>query len=69
MFSKIEVNGDGAHPLYVLLKAAQSGTFGTRSIKWNFTKFLVGRDGTVLKRYGPAASSGSIEKDLGPLLG
>ena len=64
MFSKIEVNGSGTHPLYALLKAAKGGTLGTRSIKWNFTKFLVGKDGTVLKRYGPAASIKSIEKDL-----
>lgn len=51
MFAKIEVNGDGAHPLYKLLKSAAPGLLGSEAIKWNFTKFLVGRDGAVLKRF------------------
>jgi len=53
LFAKIEVNGDGTHPLYRLLKQAQPGLLGTEAIKWNFTKFLVGRDGTVLARFAP----------------
>jgi glutathione peroxidase len=53
LFAKIEVNGSGAHPLYRLLKSAQPGLLGTEAIKWNFTKFLVGRDGAVLQRYAP----------------
>ncbi len=69
MFAKIEVNGDGAHPLYRWLKAEKGGTLGDR-IKWNFTKFLVGRDGRPIKRYGsttkPAKIKGDIEKALNP---
>jgi glutathione peroxidase len=69
MFSKIEVNGEGAHPLYRLLKKQAPGLLGTEAIKWNFTKFLVGRDGTVVKRYAPTdkpeALAGDIEKALG----
>ena len=53
MFAKIEVNGAQTHPLYRLLKAARPGVLGTEAIKWNFTKFLVGRDGEVLQRYAP----------------
>ncbi len=53
LFAKIDVNGDSAHPLYKLLKAAAPGIFDTAAIKWNFTKFLVGRDGAVLKRFAP----------------
>lgn len=52
MFSKIKVNGDDAHPLYKYLKKNQSGFLGTESIKWNFTKFLVDREGNVVKRFG-----------------
>ena len=52
LFSKIEVNGPGAHPLYDWLKSEKSGVLGGR-IKWNFTKFLVGRDGHVIDRFGP----------------
>src|SRR4051794_8225415 len=50
LFAKIEVNGAGAHPLYKYLKAARPGLLGSEAIKWNFTKFLIGRDGAVLKR-------------------
>jgi glutathione peroxidase len=53
MFAKVDVNGDAAHPLFRLLKHAQPGLLGSESIKWNFTKFLVGRDGSVLERFGP----------------
>lgn len=52
VFSKIEVNGSGAHPLFEWLKSEKSGVLGGR-IKWNFTKFLVGRDGRVIDRFGP----------------
>ncbi len=64
MFEKIEVNGDGAHPLYRLLKAAAPGVLGSEAIKWNFTKFLVGRDGQVVKRYAPATAPDKIEADI-----
>jgi glutathione peroxidase len=68
MFAKIEVNGPGAHPLYRALKKAAPGLLGTEAIKWNFTKFLVGRAGSVLKRYAPndkpEAIAGDIEKAL-----
>lgn len=53
VFAKIEVNGDGAHPLYQHLKAQAPGALGTQGIKWNFTKFLVGRDGRVIDRFSP----------------
>jgi glutathione peroxidase len=68
MFAKIEVNGAGTHPLYRQLKAAKKGLLGTEAVKWNFTKFLVGRDGTVLRRYAPTDTPDQIEPDLIPLL-
>jgi glutathione peroxidase len=68
MFAKVEVNGPGAHPLYRHLKSAKKGLLGSAAIKWNFTKFLVDRDGTVLRRYGPHDTPEQIEKDLQPLL-
>ena len=68
MFSKIEVNGSNAHPLYRYLKSAKKGLLGTEAVKWNFTKFLVDRDGTVLKRYAPTNSPDSIAADLSVLL-
>ena len=68
MFAKVEVNGAQAHPLFAALKKAAPGLLGTQAIKWNFTKFLVGRDGEVLRRYAPtdapASLSGDIEKAL-----
>ena len=69
LFSKIEVNGPGAHPLYALLKRARRGLLGSTAIKWNFTKFLVGPDGKVLRRYAPTDTPEQIEQDLLPLLG
>ena len=69
MFAKIKVNGDDAHPLYKFLKQEEKGILGTSGIKWNFTKFLVDKAGTVVKRYGSMDSPDSIEKDLAPLLG
>ena len=64
LFAKIEVNGSGAHPLYKYLKKAQPGLFGSEAIKWNFTKFLVNREGEVLKRYAPTDTPEKIEDDL-----
>jgi len=69
MFAKIDVNGDESHPLYRHLKAAQPGLLGTEAIKWNFTKFLVGRDGTVLKRYAPTDPPDAIRADMETALG
>lgn len=68
MFAKVEVNGDGAHPFYQFLKTQKPGLLGTELIKWNFTKFLVDKDGEVLKRYAPNDTPESIGKDLAGLL-
>jgi glutathione peroxidase len=68
LFGKIEVNGPRAHPLFEFLKARQPGVLGSRAIKWNFTKFLVGPDGEVIRRYSPSDTPEHIEKDLLPLL-
>ena len=64
MFAKIEVNGDGTHPLYQWLKSEGKGILGSESIKWNFTKFLVGPDGQVVKRYAPTDTPARIGKDV-----
>ncbi|HEV7432170.1 MAG TPA: glutathione peroxidase [Steroidobacteraceae bacterium] len=64
LFAKIEVNGPAAHPLYNFLKTARPGLFGSEAIKWNFTKFLVGRDGAVLRRYAPADKPESLSADI-----
>ncbi len=64
MMQKVKVNGAEAHPLWQWLKAQKPGLLGTEGIKWNFTKFLVGRDGTVLKRYAPNDTPASIRKDI-----
>ena len=64
LFTKIEVNGSAAHPLYQYLKKAQPGLLGSEAIKWNFTKFLVNREGQVLKRYAPTDTPEKIEDDL-----
>src|SRR3954453_11670215 len=64
LFAKIAVNGPAAHPVYVYLKAARRGFLGTKGIKWNFTKFLVDRDGKVVRRFGPMDRPESIKKDL-----
>jgi glutathione peroxidase len=64
MMSKVKVNGDGAHPLYQWLTAEAPGLLGSKAIKWNFTKFLVGRDGRVIKRYAPQDSPEKIGKDI-----
>mgnify|MGYP003479415099 CR=1 FL=1 len=67
LMKKIEVNGENEHPLYTFLKAQAGGYFG-RKIKWNFTKFLVSRDGSVIKRYAPATKPMKIEKDIVEML-
>ena len=64
MMSKIKVNGDGAHPLYQWLTAEAPGLLGSKAIKWNFTKFLVGKDGQVIKRYAPQDAPEKIAKDI-----
>lgn len=64
MMSKIEVNGAQAHLLFQWLKAQAPGILGSQKIKWNFTKFLVGRDGRVIKRYGPQQKPDSLKKDI-----
>ncbi len=64
MFAKIEVNGPGAHPLYRYLKNARRGFLGTKRIKWNFTKFLVDRQGKVVRRYGSIVKPERIEEEV-----
>ncbi|MBI1188741.1 MAG: redoxin domain-containing protein [Alphaproteobacteria bacterium] len=68
MFAKIDVNGAGAHPLYRYLTAEKPGLLGSKSIKWNFTKFLVDREGGVRKRYPPNAKPESLTRDIEQLL-
>ncbi|HEU4628187.1 MAG TPA: glutathione peroxidase [Gemmatimonadaceae bacterium] len=64
MFAKVEVNGPRSHPLFRALKRARRGVLGTTAVKWNFTKFLVGRDGTVLARYAPNVEPAALEEDV-----
>ncbi len=64
MMEKIDVNGSGAHPLYQWLSAEAPGLLGSKAIKWNFTKFLVGKDGAVLKRYAPTDTPASMAQDI-----
>ena len=64
MMAKIEVNGSGAHPLYQWLSKEAPGLLGSKSIKWTFTKFLIGKDGAVLKRYAPTDTPQSLAKDI-----
>ena len=64
MMAKIDVNGSGAHPLYQWLSSEAPGLLGTKAIKWNFTKFLVGKDGQVLKRYAPTDTPKSMAEDI-----
>ena len=68
MFEKIDVNGDGAHPLYKFLSAAKRGIFGTPKIKWNFTKFLTGRDGVPVARYGSGKKPEAMEAPIKAIL-
>ena len=64
MMAKVDVNGAAAHPLYQWLCAEAPGLLGTKAIKWNFTKFLVAKDGQVLKRYAPTDTPASLGKDI-----
>ncbi len=64
MFEKVDVNGPDAHPLYEFLKKEEKGFLGTEGIKWNFTKFLVSREGKVLSRYGSVTKPEAIAKDV-----
>ncbi|MFT6400024.1 MAG: glutathione peroxidase [Bradymonadia bacterium] len=64
MHEKVDVNGSDAHPLFDQLKTAAPGLLGSKGVKWNFTKFLVARDGTVLRRYAPKDTPASIEADI-----
>jgi glutathione peroxidase len=68
MFAKVEVNGAQAHPLYRWLKSEGKGILGSEAIKWNFTKFLVGPDGRVIRRYAPTDTPEKIGRDLDALL-
>ena len=69
MFAKVDVNGAGAHPLWTWLKAQKGGFLGIGAIKWNFSKFLVGRDGRVLGRYAPNDAPESLRGDIEAALG
>ncbi|MCY7296388.1 glutathione peroxidase [Alteromonas sp. a30] len=64
LFEKTEVNGDDAHPLFKYLKKQAPGIFGSEMVKWNFTKFLVGKDGKVMARYAPKTAPENIEADI-----
>ena len=68
MFAKSQVNGPGTHPLFELPKQDAPGMMGSRKVKWNFTKFLVGRDGQVIRRYAPTVSPEAIRDDILELL-
>jgi glutathione peroxidase len=69
MMRKIDVNGDAAHPLYRWLTAEAPGVLGSKAIKWNFTKFLVGKDGRVIRRYAPMDKPEKLAKDIEAALG
>jgi len=68
LFSKIDVNGDNTHPLYTFLKNQAPGILGTKNIKWNFTKFLINRQGEVVKRFAPTTKPADIAADIEKLL-
>ncbi|SDD10024.1 glutathione peroxidase [Aquimonas voraii] len=69
LFAKVEVNGKDAHPLFQYLKKEAKGILGSEAIKWNFTKFLIDREGRVVRRYAPTDTPESIERDIVELLG
>jgi glutathione peroxidase len=69
MFARIDVNGADAHPLFGFLKSSKPGALGTEMIKWNFTKFLLDRDGRVVARYGPTTEQGAIAAETKRLPG
>lgn len=64
IMAKVEVNGDNADPLYMFMKESAPGILGTEAIKWNFTKFLIGKDGQVIKRYAPNVKPKDMIKDI-----
>lgn len=68
LFGKIDVNGDNAHPLYRHLKEEAPGILGSKAVKWNFTKFLVNREGKVVRRYAPTDKPEALAKDIEALL-
>jgi len=68
MMAKIDVNGPSAHPLYAFLKKEQKGVLGTEGIKWNFTKFLIGRDGEVVERFAPTTKPEDLKVAVEALL-
>lgn len=68
MYEKIDVKGDTAHPLFQYLTREAPGVLGTKAVKWNFTKFLVDREGRVLKRFSPSTSPEKIERDIAEML-
>lgn len=68
VFAKLEVNGDGAHPLYRQLKAAAPGVLGSEAIKWNFTKFLISAEGEVVDRFAPTTTPESLAAQIEALL-
>ncbi len=69
IFMKVNVNGSDTHPLYRLLKKSAPGSFGTQSVKWNFTKFLVDREGNTVRRFGPTVVPQNLASAVEPLLG
>ena len=69
LFAKTDVNGEGAHPLYKAIKSEAPGLMGTPSIKWNFTKFLIDKQGRVVRRYAPTDRPEDLARDIEPLLG
>ena len=69
MFAKIDVNGPSAHPLYDFLKSEKSGLLGIEAIKWNFSKFLVDKEGRVVERYAPTTTPAALKGDVEALLG
>lgn len=68
MYEKVDVNGDSAHPLFKYLSKEAPGVLGSKSVKWNFTKFLVDQEGRVLKRFAPSTTPEQIEADIAKLL-
>ena len=68
IFSKVDVNGPKAHPLYAYLTNAKRGLWGTRNIKWNFTKFLIGKDGEILGRFGPQVTPEQLDAKIASAL-
>jgi len=68
LFSKVDVNGENTHPLFGFLKSQAPGILGSKGIKWNFTKFLVNKEGNVIKRYAPTTKPEAIEADIEKLL-